>query len=233
MHLSIVLPCSNEAKAIPTVLGDINAMQYTLAEKGILTEVVIFNDASSDDSENILNKFGFVHVLNSKECVGYGAALKGAFSKTRGDYIIFLDLDATYPVKKIEALYEHIIASKSDMVFGVREFFCSGMPMSRSIGNLFYRTLTGLLFGVKIRDLCTGMRVFKRDKLQEVLDIPANGLHFSIRLSLYALERNWKLSEIEIPYSERIGNSKLNLIVDGTSFLWEILRTKWVMLKVS
>jgi len=98
------------------------------------------------------------------------------------------------------------------------------MPLVRRLGNTFFAGLISLLGRRKITDSASGMRVFKQEILEKVYPLP-DGLNLTPIMSTRALHENLKMVEIPIPYSERVGRSKLNAIRDGSVYLRSITWT--------
>jgi hypothetical protein len=100
----------------------------------------------------------------------------------------------------------------------------SKMPLTRRIGNLFFATLLTLLGRQKVTDSASGMRVFKRDILEQIYPLP-DGLNLTPVMSTRAMHEGITIGEIPIPYSERVGRSKLSVIRDGRIFLESMVWT--------
>jgi hypothetical protein len=100
----------------------------------------------------------------------------------------------------------------------------SKMPLTRRVGNLFFATLLTLLGRQKVTDSASGMRVFKRVILQQIYPLP-DGLNLTPVMSTRALHEGIVIGEIPIPYSERVGRSKLSVIRDGRLFLQSMVWT--------
>jgi hypothetical protein len=100
------------------------------------------------------------------------------------------------------------------------------MPITRRVGNIFFATLLSVLGAQRVTDSASGMRVFKRSVLERIFPLP-DGLNLTPVMSTRALHENLKVIEIAIPYSERLGRSKLSVVRDGRIFLesmvWTVL----------
>jgi glycosyltransferase involved in cell wall biosynthesis len=231
--LSIVIPCHNECEAIPAVLASIDRTRARLLEIGAIDhcQVVVVNDASSDDTADLLARCGWVDILHLEKQVGYGAALKAGFRASRGDWIAFLDLDGTYDPEDIETLLKEY---KEDvLVLGERLSSGLGMPWTRTMGNAMFTWLVGALYRQSVKDVCSGCRIFSRRWLPEILEIPNNGLDYALAITLWALRKRIPIREIPIRYHKRTGESKLSLMADGNRFLWTILRSRYVYARAS
>ncbi len=92
------------------------------------------------------------------------------------------------------------------------------------MGNFFFANLLTLLSRQKVTDSASGMRVFKRDILEHIYPLP-DGLNLTPVMSTRAVHEGIKIEEIPIPYSERVGHSKLSVIRDGRIFMQSMLWT--------
>jgi hypothetical protein len=100
----------------------------------------------------------------------------------------------------------------------------SQMPFTRRIGNMFFATLLSLIGRQKISDSASGMRVFKREILELIYPLP-DGLNLTPVMSTRAIHEGITMAEVPIPYRERVGNSKLSVVHDGSLFLRSIIWT--------
>jgi len=113
----------------------------------------------------------------------------------------------------------------TDLVIGSRMAGAdSQMPFTRRVGNFFFATLLSLLGRQKVTDSASGMRVFKREILEHIYPLP-DGLNLTPVMSTRALHEGIKIKEVPIPYSERVGRSKLSVIHDGRVFLQSMVWT--------
>jgi hypothetical protein len=227
--LSIVIPAYNEEKGISEIVHRVLAVRPDLENAGVpLLELLVVNDGSKDHTaqvtEEIEQQESCVKLISHLKNRGYGAALKTGFSKAQGDLVGFLDADGTYPPEYFPQLCQAAIKG-GDLVIGSR---MSGeeskMPLTRRIGNLFFAGLLSSLSRQRITDSASGMRVFKREVLQTLYPLP-DGLNLTPVMSARAVHEGVNMVEVPIPYSERIGRSKLSVFRDGSIFLRSIIWT--------
>ena len=100
----------------------------------------------------------------------------------------------------------------------------SEMPITRRVGNFFFANLLSILGRQKVTDSASGMRVFKREILEQIYPLP-DGLNLTPVMSTRTLHEGIKIEEVPIPYSERVGRSKLSVIRDGQIFLQSMIWT--------
>ena len=222
---SIVIPAYNEEDALGPTLDRCLQLRDdpVLKEVAADLEVIVVNDGSRDRTRDVvLAKGDGVRLVEHEHNRGYGAALKTGFRTARGDLLGFLDADGTCDPRHFAALLRALREDGADLVVGMRLTAATQMPLVRRIGNRFYATLITALTGRRVHDAASGMRVFHRRILESLFPLP-NGLSFTTAMSTKAIHEHLKVAEVPIPYAERAGRSKLNVLRDGIAFLRVIL----------
>ncbi len=162
MKLSVVIPAYNEERTIEQVVRAVENLR--LAE-----EVIVVDDGSTDGTPKILERLKKEHgirVLTSEKNRGKGAALRTALHHLSGDVVIVQDADLELNPKEIPKLFEVIQSGKADVVYGCR--FSDGwghISIFNSFANWFLSNLTNFLYGIHIRDMETGYKMFKTEHL--------------------------------------------------------------------
>lgn len=222
--LTIVIPAYNEENGIEEIARRVLAVKPALAEVGVeALELIVVDDGSKDRTGEIAGAIEGVTLIRQKN-KGYGGALKTGFKNAQGELIGFLDADGTYPPEYFPKLCVAALQG-ADLVIGSRMAGeKSQMPLTRRIGNFFFANLLTLVSRQRVTDSASGQRVFKREILGKMLPLP-NGLNLTPVQSARALHEQMKIVEVPIPYSERVGRSKLSVIHDGRIFLQSILWT--------
>ncbi|THB77268.1 MAG: glycosyltransferase family 2 protein [Desulfobulbaceae bacterium] len=223
--LSIIIPAYNEESAISsTVNRCLQAAAKLKDTQGLeQIEIIVVNDGSTDRTPDIVAEISGVRLLSFPENFGYGAAIKYGFSQSSGEYLGFLDGDGTCDPEFFKPMLELLLASSADLVTGCRMHNQSKMPIVRRVGNFLYARMISLLTGFKVKDTASGMRVIRRSSLPELYPLP-DGLHFTPAMTCRALMKDrMVLKEIDMPYHERQGISKLSVVKDGLRFLLAIL----------
>ncbi len=225
--LSIVIPAYNEEDGIAAIAERVLRTRDALREVGIENlELLVVDDGSRDRTADVAAAIEGVRLIRHPKNRGYGAALKTGFGQARGEFVGFLDADGTYPPEHFPALCQQALAG-SELVVGSRMAGAtSQMPRTRRIGNFFFASLLSLLAHQRVTDSASGMRVFRRDLLSRLYPLP-DGLNLTPVMSTRALHEGIKITEVPIPYSERVGRSKLSVVHDGSLFLrsmvWTVL----------
>ena len=112
--VSVVIPCLNEAENIEQCVRESFAAMERAGLKG---EVVVSDNNSTDGSGDLAAAAGARVVHEPRP--GYGSAYLAGFAAARGDYIVMLDADLTYPFEEIPAFVEKL-QSGADLVMGDR-----------------------------------------------------------------------------------------------------------------
>jgi glycosyltransferase involved in cell wall biosynthesis len=215
-ELSIVLPCRNEEKALPSCLKQV---KQVIKNNNINAEIIV-SDSSTDKSPEIAKRHRVVLVKHDLE--GYGNAYLKGFEQAKGEYIFMADADCTYDFSYIPVFLKYL-RQGYDFVIGNRfsgQMEKKSMTFShRYIGNPVLSWVLRLFFRTKIKDSHCGMRAISKKAL-DILNLQTTGMEFASEMIMKALNYNLKIKEVPISYKERIGKSKLKTLSDG----WRHLR---------
>jgi glycosyltransferase involved in cell wall biosynthesis len=217
--LSVVIPALNEEGGIQAIMDRVLAVRSALKAEGVdELELIVVDDGSTDRTASIVLATPGARLVQHARNSGYGAALKTGFAAAKGDWIGFLDADGTYPPEYFPSLYRAAIDQEADIVIGSRMAGAkSEMPKVRRLGNMIFARLVNLVAAANITDSASGMRIFKRAVLPQLYPLP-DGLNLTPVMSTRALHEQMKMIEVPIPYSERVGRSKLSVVRDGYRF---------------
>ena len=223
--LSVVIPAYNEESGIAEIIHRVLAVKDELVKVGIShLELLVVDDGSRDQTAQIAGDIEGVRLIRHPKNKGYGAALKTGFCHAQGELIGFLDADGTYPPEYFPLLCKEAL-NGGELVIGSRMAGeKSKMPLSRRIGNIFFARLLSIVCRQSITDSASGMRVFERGVLERIYPLP-DGLNLTPVMSTRAVHEGVRMAEVPIPYSERLGRSKLSVIRDGSVFLQSIIWT--------
>jgi hypothetical protein len=222
--LSVVIPAYNEEDGIAEIARRVLAVRDGLSQMGVGLELLVVDDGSRDKTAQVASGIEGVRLIRHPRNRGYGAALKTGFGEARGELIGFLDADGTYPPEFFPQLCQRAL-NGADLIIGSRMAGAdSRMPMTRRVGNLFFAALLTLISRQRVTDSASGMRVFKREVLERIYPLP-DGLNLTPVMSTRAIHEGIQVAEVPIPYSERVGRSKLSVVRDGRIFLQSMIWT--------
>jgi glycosyltransferase involved in cell wall biosynthesis len=175
----VVIPCLNEEKGIVEVL---------MRMPSFVDEVIVVDNNSTDRTAELVRGLG-ARVLR-EEVRGYGRAYKTGLFQARGDIIVTLDGDHSYPPDAISYLLESFLHS------GVRFLSASRFPLKNKeamsfkhwFGNKVLSLAVSFLYLRWIRDSQSGMWVFERAALDE-MHLVSDGMAFSEEIKIEAVTR--------------------------------------------
>ena len=231
MKLLIAIPALNEEDGIVGIIErSLEARHYIMKHSPVTAvDITVVSDGSTDRTvERALRYEDRIKCIIFPKNRGYGAAIKEAWMESDADLLSFLDADGTCDPKFFAPLCRHLIEEEADVVLGCRLNANSKMPVIRRVGNFIFASLLSVLSSSRVRDTASGMRVVRRGSLRRIFPLP-DGLHFTPSMSARAmLSENLKISELDMPYHEREGESKLRVVRDGFRFLKVILEAAFL-----
>jgi glycosyltransferase involved in cell wall biosynthesis len=216
--ITVVIPCLNEEQGIEQVLKRMPEF---------VDEVVVVDNGSTDRTSEVARAYG-AQVIR-EEVRGYGRSYRRGFANARGDVIVTLDGDHSYPVDAISYLLEAFLHLEVDFLnasrFPVRDR--RAMSFKHKMGNLILSLATSVLYFRWVRDSQSGMWVFRRSILEE-MSLESDGMAFSEEIKIEALKnRKIRFQEISIQYSSRLGEVKLNPWRDGMYNLYFLAKKRF------
>lgn len=231
MKLLIAIPALNEEDSIEsTITRCLTARDRIKANSPVEeVEITVVSDGSTDRTVELARKYeDRIKLIVFPKNRGYGAAIKEAWRHSNADLLAFLDADGTCDPEFLAPLCRALSESGADVAVGCRLNTGSEMPLVRRIGNMLFASMLRVLSSKGVRDTASGMRVVRRSSLLKLFPLP-DGLHFTPAMSARALlDRELKIVEINMPYHQREGESKLRIGKDGLRFLWVILETAFL-----
>ncbi|OYV82379.1 MAG: hypothetical protein B7Z73_17135 [Planctomycetia bacterium 21-64-5] len=225
VQVTVLLPAFNEEQAIERVLGEI---VETLADEPLCFEIVVVDDASTDRTAERAERFAAecwqcpVRVIRCLENRGAGAARRVGIRQARGEIVVMLDADGSYPADAIPALLRWFPAY--DQVNGARTSEQGTLPWLRKPTKWFIRQLASYLTGHKIPDLNTGLKAFKREAMLPWLWVVPDGFSCVTTMTLAFLTNGYAVKYVPTAYRPRIGHSKFHPIKDTLAYLSTVLR---------
>ena len=214
-EFSIVIPAKNESAGLATVLP-------TLRELYPHAEIIVVNDGSTDDTEQLCQEAG-VTVLSQPYSKGNGAAIKTGARAASGEYIVFMDGDGQHHPEDIQALLEEA-AKGYDLVVGARSGLAAQASVARWSANSFYNRFASWMVNRKIADLTSGFRCVLRDKFLSFLYLLPNGFSYPTTSTMAFFRAGYSVAFVPIKVSPRVGKSHINVLRDGVRFFLIIFK---------
>ncbi len=223
--VTVLLPAYNEEQAIERVLSEIVEALATLPRP---YEILVVDDGSTDQTSQRALRFAedcwqcAVRVIRHAENRGAGAARKTGVREAKGDLIVMLDADGTYPAASIPPLLESF--PTYDQVNGARTSEQGTIPWLRRPAKWFIRKLACYLTGHEIPDLNTGLKAFRRDAMLHWLWVVPDGFSCVTTMTLAFLTNGYRVAYVPTPYRARIGRSKFRPVHDTAAYFGTVLR---------
>lgn len=199
--VDIVLPCLDEAEALPGVLAAMPAGY----------RVLVVDNGSTDDTVAVAVAGGATVVSEPRR--GYGAAVHAGLLAATADLLGVLDADGSLPPQALPELVA-AVAEGADLAVGRRIPQAGSWPWHARAGNT---VLAALLRerGLPVRDIAP-IRVARRVALLE-LGITDRGFGYPFELLLRAGAAGWQVREFDVDYRPRAGGrSKVSGSIRGT-----------------
>lgn len=223
MNVLVIIPAFNEARSIGRVIGDIPS--------DLVDEVVVVNNASTDETERNARAAGATVVTEPKR--GYGnACLRGiAYAKSRQpNIVVFLDGDYSDHPEEMTRLVAPIQRDEADFVVGSRirgNAEPGAMLPQAQIGNRLACFLMRWIWGADYTDLGP-FRAIRFDDLL-ALNMQDRTFGWTIEMQIKAVEAGLRIREVPVSYRRRVGVSKITGTISGTikasvKILWTIAR---------
>ncbi len=231
MKLTVAIPALNEEGSIVSIIErTLAAKEYIIANSPVTeVDIAVVSDGSTDRTVERASGFGDrIRLIVFPKNRGYGAAIKEAWRESDADLVGFLDADGTCEPRFFANLCSLLAKDDLDVVLGCRLNKDSKMPVLRLVGNRLFAGLLSLLANSRVRDTASGMRVIRRASLRHIFPLP-DGLQFTPAMSARAMMSGvLKIGEVNMPYNERVGESKLRVLQDGMRFLRVIMEAAFL-----
>jgi glycosyltransferase involved in cell wall biosynthesis len=199
----IVLPCLDEAQALPAVLRRL--------PRG--WPVLVVDNGSTDGTAVVAAAHGARVVVEPQR--GYGAAVHTGLENAREDLVAFLDGDGSLDPDVLPGMASLVDSGRADIAVGRRVPDSPGVwPWHARAGNAVIAALLRRR-GIPVHDIAP-IRVAHRQALLD-LKIADRGFGYPLELLLNAGEQGWRIDERPVAYSRRAGGrSKVSGSVKGT-----------------
>lgn len=169
---SVIVPAYKQEK---TIISDLRRINRVLRQTNLNFELICVVDGV--DSDKTYQKAKSIKLKNLK-VIGYqknqgkGHAVRFGMKKAKGDLVAFIDSGMEIDPAGLNLLLAHMKWYNSDVIVGSIRHSASkvkGYPLKRKILSWGYHTLTRYLFGLRITDCQRGIKIFKREVLEDVL----------------------------------------------------------------
>ncbi|MCB9871424.1 MAG: glycosyltransferase family 2 protein [Planctomycetes bacterium] len=224
--LSVVMPAYNEIKTLETVVKRVLAV-------GMPVEIIMVDDGSTDGTRDLMDrlveKYG-VKAIKHEVNQGKGAALKTGFAHATGDLVIIQDADLEYDPEDYHSLLRPFLEQNADVVYGSRYLvgrYIRVHPYYHYMGNRFLTMFSNIFTGLKLTDMETCYKVFRREVAQG-LKITSKRFTVEPEITARIARKRLKIFEVPISYLGRdYAEGKKIGWKDGIAALYSIIKFRF------
>ena len=219
MKVSVVIPTYNERENIKGLIHEISDV---FEKNGIDGNLIVIDDSSPDGTarevENLKEGYPIVLIKRGQK-LGIGSAYVTGFKKAidlNSEIIFEMDADFSHDPEYIPEFVKNL--NNYDLVLGSRYIKggkIENWALWRKIVSRGANILARILLGLKVNDITTGYRAYRKEALQGIdLDkIKSNGYEFQAEILFRVVEKGFRIKEIPIVFVDRrTGRSKLSKI---------------------
>ena len=221
--LSIIIPCYNEENNIKQIIEKV--LDSPVENK----EIIIVDDCSTDKTRTVLEneiKPLVSQIIYHEKNSGKGAALRTGFKHATGDAVIIQDADLEYNPGEYVRVVEPIFNDEADIVYGSRFLTNKSVGGYRLnyIANKVLTFVSNLFTGLKLTDMETCYKVFKREIIQSI-DIKEKRFGFEPEITAKISKGNYRINEVPISYRPRTKEEGKKIgLKDGIRALYCIVK---------
>ena len=220
MTYTIVIPIYNEERTLHILLNKLKKLENENID------IIIINDGSDDNTEEILKKNNLFIILNNIENIGKGASIQKGIMSAKNQNIILIDGDMEIDIDEIPYLINKFEKGNKDVVSGVRWNKKSPYKYEiNTIANYVINTLFNTLYRTSLNDVLCCVKILNTN-LFKSLAIQSNGFSIEIEIMAKLLKRKLTIKEVDVNYVRRSINEGKKL---KSSDVWDII---WTMLKL-
>jgi glycosyltransferase involved in cell wall biosynthesis len=201
----------------------------------IVDEIIVISNKSTDNTVEVAKKLGLKVIEENRTIkgIGYGYAHMAGIKAASCDLIVGADGDGTYPVEELPKVIDDLLNRKLDFISCNRYPMLkrTKIPFKLRLGVWLLNTEVRLIYGIKIKDILSGMWVFKRP-VRNKLGLSMGDWNLSPQIKINAaLNKNIKYSEFSIAQHQRWGESHQKYLKTGLSHAWWIFKNRLISQK--
>ncbi len=232
--LSVIIPAYKQEK---TIRKNLHKIEEVLERLPYDYEIICVIDGNVDKTFKKAKdiKSAKIKVYSYKRNKGKGFAVRYGMAKSKGDIVAFMDAGMEFKPTSLPMLLAHFEWYKADIIVGSKRHPASKIsyPLHRRILSQGYQFLVRFLFGVKIKDTQSGIKVFKKKVIENVLPrLVVNQFAFDIEMLSVArrlgykriyeapIEMDWKSSESVL--SKSLWQAIKNMLIDTLAVFYRL-----------
>jgi glycosyltransferase involved in cell wall biosynthesis len=229
-RVTVVFPAYNEAELVQPA---VDSVVQALNEFTRSYEIIIAEDGSTDGTDKVAaalaEKHTFVKHIHREKRLGRGTALKNAFKQSRGEFLVYMDLDLATDLKHLKPLVDAVESEGYEFATGSRMLHESQVERSgtRNIVSKVYNFLVRAVLGSKLKDHQCGFKAFRREPLMQLLDeVDATHWFWDTEVLVRGQRKGYRIKEIPVSWTGG-RDTKVRLFKDSWNMGWQILSLWW------
>jgi dolichol-phosphate mannosyltransferase len=228
VKLSVLIPAHDEASCIAST---VQALYADLNRQGIEHEILVVNDHSTDQTEEVLRglmpAIPTLRYVNNTSAKGLGLAVRLGLETFSGDAVALYMADGSDDPGDLVRFFRTMQSDNADCVFGTRfskESKVVGYPIVKLILNRCGNSFIRLLFGLRYNDITNAFKLYRRHVIQGLQPLISHHYNLTVELPLKAIVRGYSYSIVPNRWTERRhGVSKLKIKEMGSRYMFIIL----------
>jgi len=198
--VSFVFPMYNEAENIGQTISRASALARELTDD---YEIVVVDDASTDGSADVVDGLAsadsHIKSIRLKNNTKFGGALKEGLEKASKEAVIYTDSD--FPAREEDIKKALDILDSADIVTAY-SLVVKDASLKRIIMSRVYNLLVQSLFGLRIRDINSGLKIYKK-KVLEGLDLKSRSPFIDVEIFAEAAKRGFVIKQYGLIFELR------------------------------
>lgn len=216
--LSVIIPVYNESQQVAQTITNLKQELANLNLENY--EIIVINDASTDETKNILNTTQDIKVITQPYNKGYGVALKTGAKNANYKWLLFFDADGQHRAEYIKKFLKH--TDNYDLIAGERVGYQG--PKVRQPGKKFIHWLARYLLKQKVKDFNCGFRLIKKSEFLKFAHLYPNRFSISTTTVFAFLKENLNIKFVPVEINKRGGGKSLVGPKEAVTYLMLILR---------
>ena len=220
--ISFVFPMFNERENIEETIRRASSLAGQISDD---YEIVVADDASTDGSGDIVDRLASMdrHIksIRLKSNTKFGGALKAGLAGASKDVVVYTDSD--FPAKEEDIKKAFQMLEDADIITAY-SLVIKDASLKRIIMSKVYNFLVHILFNLKIRDINSGLKIYRR-KIIDGIELRSRSPFVDVEIFAEAVKRGARIKQYGLIFELRTRGSS------SISRMGVVARTFWDMFK--